>query len=101
VAAAVDNQTMYGHNMVMRTVKIAELKSKLSQHLRAVRAGESMMVLDRDKPVARIVPVDAVDDVVITKRAPGAPSLGRLRFPKAPRVDVDVVALLLEDRGRR
>jgi prevent-host-death family protein len=85
----------------MRTVKIAQLKSKLSQHLRAVRAGETLTVLDRDTPVARIVPVDATDDVVITKRAPGAPSLGSLRFPKVPQIDVDVVELLLEDRGRR
>lgn len=87
--------------MVMKTVKIAQLKSKLSQHLRAVRAGETLTVLDRNLPVARIVPIDAADDVIITKRSPSAPSIGSVRLPKAPKLDVDVVELLLEDRGRR
>jgi len=39
----------------MRTVKIAELKDKLSEHLRAVEAGEEVIVTDRNRPIARIV----------------------------------------------
>ena len=93
--------TMTSHNGVMKTVKIAQLKSRLSQHLREVRAGETLTVVDRDTPVARIVPIDAVDDVVITKPAPGTPPLSSLRLPKAPKIDVDVVSILLEDRRRR
>jgi prevent-host-death family protein len=84
----------------MKTVKIAELKSRLSQHLREVRAGETLTVLVRDTPVARIIPIDSADDVVITKPAPGA-RLSRVRLPKPPKIDVDVVSLLLEDRRRR
>ncbi len=41
----------------MKRVRIAELKARLSAHLRAVRRGEEVLVLDRDQPVARIVPV--------------------------------------------
>jgi prevent-host-death family protein len=93
--------TMSGHNGVMKTVKIAQLKSRLSHHLRQVRAGETVTVLDRDTPIARIVPIDADDDLVITKPARGAPSFASLRFPKLPKVNVDVVKMLLEDRRRR
>lgn len=93
--------TMSSHNVVMRTVKIAQLKSRLSAHLRQVRAGESLTVLDRDTPIARIVPIDSADDVVITKPARGAPLPGKLRFPPSVKLDFDVVDLLLEDRKRR
>ena len=41
----------------MKTVRIAELKSRLSEYLRAVRNGETIAVLDRETPVAHIVPV--------------------------------------------
>jgi antitoxin (DNA-binding transcriptional repressor) of toxin-antitoxin stability system len=99
--APLDNMTMYGHNRVMKTVKIAQLKSRLSQHLREVRAGETLTVLDRDTPIARIVPLDAPDDVVITKPAPGAPPLGSIKMPPPTKLGFDVVELLLEDRRRR
>jgi|SRR5579872_561544 len=39
-------------------VKIAELKSKLSQYLRSVRKGNEVIIKDRDMPVARIVPYE-------------------------------------------
>ena len=39
----------------MRTVNIAKLKATLSQNLRRVRAGEEVLVCDRNKPVARII----------------------------------------------
>jgi len=37
-------------------VKIADLKNNLSRHLARVRRGGEIIVLDRDTPVARIVP---------------------------------------------
>lgn len=37
-------------------VKIADLKNNLSRHLAHVRRGGEITVLDRDTPVARIVP---------------------------------------------
>jgi antitoxin (DNA-binding transcriptional repressor) of toxin-antitoxin stability system len=42
--------TIYGHNTNMRQVRIAELKSRLSEYLRAVRRGETIAVLDRETP---------------------------------------------------
>jgi prevent-host-death family protein len=40
----------------MQPVKIADLKNNLSRHLARVRRGGEITVLDRDTPVARIVP---------------------------------------------
>ncbi len=35
---------------------IATLKNSLSRYLKSVQSGEEVVVLDRDRPVARIVP---------------------------------------------
>lgn len=40
----------------MRTVNISDLKAQLSAHIQFVRDGEEVLVCDRNKPVARIIP---------------------------------------------
>ncbi len=40
----------------MQNIKIADLKNNLSRHLARVRRGGEITVLDRETPVARIVP---------------------------------------------
>ena len=45
----------------MRTVNIGELKAKLSAHIQLVKDGEEVLVCDRNKPVARIVPCHLTD----------------------------------------
>jgi prevent-host-death family protein len=40
----------------MKTVNIGDLKAQLSAHIRIVRNGEEVLVCDRNRPVARIVP---------------------------------------------
>lgn len=40
----------------MRTVNIGTLKNELSAYLQYVRNGEEVVVKDRNKPVARILP---------------------------------------------
>jgi prevent-host-death family protein len=40
----------------MLRVNIGDLKARLSAHIRMVRNGEEVLVCDRNKPVARIVP---------------------------------------------
>jgi len=83
----------------MKAVRIAELKARLSEHLRAVRRGSTITVLDRDTPIARMVPYGP-DEVPLRVRRP----LGRYRSLKAVplppplKIDVDIVALLLEER---
>jgi len=96
-----DNQTTYGHDEDMKAVKIADLKSHLSRHLRDVRAGRTLTVLDRDTPVARLVPIDSGEDVSITLPQPGTPTLANVKLPAVAKLTADVVALLLDDRRRR
>lgn len=42
----------------MRTAAIAKLKAGLSGYIESVKAGEQVVVTDRGKPVALIVPID-------------------------------------------
>jgi len=82
----------------MKQVRIAELKARLSEYLRAVRRGETIAVLDRETPVAQIVPVRDRTTVRVRKPVPGAPPPNRVPLPKPLNVPIDVVQLLLEER---
>jgi prevent-host-death family protein len=83
----------------MRTARVAELKARLSEYLRAVRRGESVTVLDRDTPIARIVPYARSGATLQVRRPPpGSVGLHAIPLPPPLRVQTDVVALLLEER---
>ena len=41
----------------MKRAKIADLKNNLSRYLDHVRGGGSVLILDRDRPIAEIVPL--------------------------------------------
>ena len=41
----------------MQKAKIAELKNNLSRYLEHVREGGTVLVFDRDRPIARIIPL--------------------------------------------
>lgn len=90
--------TIYSHLMVMKQVRIADLKARLSEYLRAVRRGETIAVLDRDTPVAQIVPIRSRATLLVRKPAPGAPPPNRVRRPKPAKLKIDIVELLLEER---
>ena len=91
--------TIYDYHMTMINVRIADLKSRLSEHLRKVRAGRTLAVLDRDTPIARIVPWDE-GDVSLRIRAPLAdsPKLQRVALPPPLRRHRDIVEVLMEER---
>jgi len=46
----------------MERVTISEVKSRLSAYLKKVRAGETILILDRNRPVAKLEPVTTKDD---------------------------------------
>ena len=94
----VADMTTSSHNITMKQVRIAELKARLSEYLRAVRGGESIAVLDRDTPIAQIIPVRERSALRVRKPARGAPQLNRVPVPKRAKLNVDVVQLLLEER---
>jgi len=82
----------------MKQVRIAELKARLSEYLRAVRGGESIAVLDRDTPIAQLIPVRERSALRVRKPLRSAPPLNRVPVPKRAKLNVDVVQLLLEER---
>jgi prevent-host-death family protein len=81
----------------MSKVRIADLKARLSEHLRAVRKGRTLTVLDRDTPVARIVPYAA--ESLEVRRA--TRRVRELTLPSRSSKATDSLAVLLHDRGRR
>ena len=92
--------TRNGYYVVMKAVGIAELKSRLSEYVRAVRDGATVTVLDRNTPVARIVPIQP-PGLRIRKPPPGSPPPKRLPLPPPLGLKLDVMDLLDEERQDR
>jgi len=94
----------------MKTVKIAELKNRLSDYLRRVQQGESILVCDRDRVIARIEGVGALAPLPepeagwldrlerrgVIRRGSG--KLPREWLARRPRAEADVVTTLLRER---
>jgi prevent-host-death family protein len=62
----------------MRSVNVAELKNRLSKYLTFVKAGQEVVIRDRNLPVAKIIPfttADANDQELLLVAA------GKLRLP--------------------
>ena len=68
----------------MRTVNIADLKNNLSAHLERVRAGEELLVKDRNRPVAKLVPLSAPEDLDAQDMELAAAGLVRLPTSSIP-----------------
>ena len=49
-------------------MKIGELKARLSAYIQLVRRGEEVLICDRNKPVARMAPVEIEDREAQEKR---------------------------------
>jgi prevent-host-death family protein len=97
----------------VKRAKIAELKNNLSRYLEHVKAGESVLVLERDEPIARIVPLAGSRAArsgrderlarlerrgVIRRGTGGLPDWLGQRRP--PRLRGSVLKDLLAERGR-
>lgn len=93
----------------MLRAAISELKTHLSAFMAKVRAGEELVVTDRGRPVAKIVPIPAGEirvpaHLALLERAGGI-KMGTGKLPPgfwdAPRssdADGRAVAALLEER---
>jgi len=85
----------------MREALISQLKARLSAYLAAVRKGETILVLDRRTPIAKIVPYDrGVHDLRLEGASSASGDLARIR-PVRLRKRIDVVRMLREDRDGR
>lgn len=92
--------TSYDYIMVMRRIGIADLKARLSEHLRYVRRGHRVTVLDRETPVAELRPVAGTAELP-TRQPAGRHHLGRIRLLPPLEIPADAVALIRAERGDR
>jgi antitoxin (DNA-binding transcriptional repressor) of toxin-antitoxin stability system len=100
---------------MMRSVNISTLRGNLSRLLDAVRRGQTLQILDRDIPIAQIVPIASQpassDDAPLIERLrrSGVAQVGTLerlphivgKLPPGPRHTGAVDALLAERRSGR
>jgi prevent-host-death family protein len=72
-----------GHkgDIAIRSANIAELRDRLTQYLREVRAGGEIIVRDRQRPIAMIVPLNVDDD---SADAAGLVAAGLMRKAQRP-----------------
>lgn len=92
----------------MTTVSISELKAGLSHYLREVRRGGEVEVLDRGKPVARLVAPAVEDDDELRARLiatgvirPGKGGMAKILEEPPLALDARLSEALLEDRADR
>ena len=92
--------TITSHHMTME-VNISELKAKLSAYLDRVRRGETVTILDRKTPIARIVPLEKPRSELVIH--PASEPLSSLNDFKGVKLDgdVDVLEILAWTRGDR
>jgi prevent-host-death family protein len=87
--------------VTMKRANVSELKARLSSYLAAVRRGETVVVCDRQTPVARLVPYADEPDAVSLVPATRPTSDWRRIKPVRLKRPIDVVELLREDRDQR
>lgn len=95
--------------MSTTTATVVQLKSRLSEYLRRVKAGGELIITDRGVPVARMMPLDAAERrttrrLRLSKTGIVRPGKGRLPRvlqspPEGPPVGKGVLDALLAERG--
>jgi prevent-host-death family protein len=69
----------------MKTAAVSELKALLSKYLSKVKAGEEIVVTDRGKPVAKIIPIRRAEMEIaphlLTLERAGLARIGKASLP--------------------
>ena len=67
------------------TIGVRELKAQLSQTLRQVKAGETVVITERGKPIGRIVPMEtSLEDRMQELIAAGVIAWNGKKFRRSP-----------------
>ena len=69
----------------METAAVSELKARLSEYLNRVEAGMEVLITDRGKPVARLVPIPrstGFKESLVRMEKQGLIRLGQGKLPK-------------------
>jgi prevent-host-death family protein len=84
----------------MKRAKVSALKAHLSEYLAEVRGGETVVVCDRNTPIARLLPYEEGEGLRIREPTRPASDLRKIKGVK-PAQPVDAVALLRLSRDQR
>jgi len=96
----------------MTTATVSKLKASLSEYLRRVKAGEEVVVSERGRPIAKLVPVtggDALPDHLAEMARQGLVRVGSRRLsrafwslprPRDPKATVRKALLEEREQGR-
>ena len=85
----------------MKKVNISKIKAELSKYLRFVKAGEDVLIMDRDQPVAKIVGIKPESVLHIQEPSRDLKSV-LMQADKRPFTEkMDILDVLLLDREDR
>lgn len=85
----------------MKTAKVSELKANLSAYLSEVRAGATVVVCDRNTPIARLIPFqEEMDDLVIVDATAPPSDLKKIKGVR-PKKRINIDRMLGDLRGER
>lgn len=96
----------------MRAVNIADLKNNLSRYLNEVRRGAEVLIKDRNKPIAKIVPLalsgdDQAELMELFAEGAARPPRSGDPLPRSfwtkplPKAGINLIDLIREDRDGR
>lgn len=95
----------------METVNVAELQTNLAAYLEQVRKGAELIVRDRNRPIARLMPLSASNDLDAQEAALVAAGLMQMPTEEltadfwdmpAPSVSAEAIAAAIQaDRDER
>ncbi len=85
-------------NTDKNSVRLADFKAHLSRYIRGVRQGRPLTLLDRQMPVAQVVPYSEKPGKLAVR--PAIRKSGQVRFPAPPGKRLDVVRFAAEERQR-
>lgn len=69
----------------MKTTTVSKLKASLSEYLRLVKAGEEVLVTERGRPIAKLIPSassKSLPDHLVEMEKQGLVKLGSGKLPK-------------------
>lgn len=83
----------------MNQVNVTILKAKLSEKLAEVKDGASFIVTDRRTPIARLIPMESEEDILVERAAAG--SFKPIQSQRPGSLRLEWRELLAAERGDR
>src|SRR5450755_964819 len=74
--------------LAMKT-NTSQFKAKLGAYMRAVREGKEVIITDRDRPVARLIPFEPARGLQMIHPLAGTPPFGKIKLKGIPYCGTD------------